>query len=85
MKEYAKARSAFEAALALDSTNVEAREGLTNAIRNDDEPIEQARKRALQDPEVQEILRSFLFFSINVVTLFVFYFQDDFVLCLVRR
>ncbi|VDN51155.1 unnamed protein product [Dracunculus medinensis] len=57
MKEYAKARSAFEAALALDSTNVEAREGLTNAIRNDDEPIEQARKRALQDPEVQEILR----------------------------
>ena len=57
MKEFSKARSAFEAALAIDSTNVEAREGLMNAIRNDDEPPEKARERALQDPEVQEILR----------------------------
>lgn len=57
MKEYGKAQLAFERALEIDSNNAEAREGLMNAIRNNDEPPEKARERALQDPEVQEILR----------------------------
>lgn len=57
MKEYSKARSAFEAALDIDTNNMEARDGLLNAIKNDDENPEKARERALQDPEVQDILR----------------------------
>lgn len=57
MKEYGKAQTAFEMALALDGNNAEAKEGLMNAIRNNDESPEKARERALHDPEVQEILR----------------------------
>ncbi|KHN87650.1 Stress-induced-phosphoprotein 1 [Toxocara canis] len=57
MKEFGKAQTAFEMALALDSNNAEAKEGLMNAIRNNDESPEKARERALHDPEVQEILR----------------------------
>ncbi|VDK47568.1 unnamed protein product [Anisakis simplex] len=56
MKEFGKAQVAFEMALSIDSNNAEAKEGLMNAISNNDESPEKARERALHDPEVQQIL-----------------------------
>lgn len=57
VKEYGKAQSAYEAALALDNNNQEARDGLMNAMRSNNEDPETVRERALRDPEVQEILK----------------------------
>lgn len=57
LKEYGKAQSAYEAALALDNNNQEARDGLMNAMSNNNEDPDAARERALRDPEVQEILK----------------------------
>lgn len=57
VKEYGKAQSVYEAALALDSNNQEARDGLMNAMSSNNEDPEAVRERALRDPEVQEILK----------------------------
>jgi stress-induced-phosphoprotein 1 len=57
MREFSRAQRAYEDALALDANNQEAREGLRCCIRSNDEDPEKAREKALQDPEVQEILR----------------------------
>ncbi|MCP9259789.1 putative Stress-induced-phosphoprotein 1 [Dirofilaria immitis] len=57
LKEFGKAQSAYEAALALDNNNQEARDGLMNAMSNNNEDPDAARERALRDPEVQEILK----------------------------
>lgn len=57
VKEYGKAQSAYEAALALDNNNQEARDGLMNAMSSNNEDPETVRERALRDPEVQEILK----------------------------
>ncbi|KAI3422130.1 Hsp90 cochaperone [Globodera pallida] len=57
MREYGRAQRAYEDALQLDPTNREAREGLHTCMRSNDENPEKARERAMQDPEVQEILR----------------------------
>ncbi|KAK6026290.1 tetratricopeptide repeat protein [Ostertagia ostertagi] len=57
MREWTKAKRAYEDALAVDPSNSEALEGLRNCFRSNDEDPEKARERALEDPEVQAILR----------------------------
>jgi len=57
MREFSRAQSAYEEALMIDPNNSEASEGLMNCIRSNDDDPEKAREKALQDPEVQEILR----------------------------
>lgn len=57
MREFTRAQRAYEDALAIDSNSQEALEGLSSCMRNNDEDPEKARERALQDPEIQEILR----------------------------
>ena len=57
MREYSRAQKSYEDALMLDPQSKEALEGLSNCMRSNDEDPEKARERALQDPEVQEILR----------------------------
>lgn len=57
MREYSRAQRAYEEALSLDSHNAEAMEGLKNCFTSNDEDPEKAREKALQDPEIQEILR----------------------------
>lgn len=54
MKKSNEASEAFQEALMLDENNVEAMEGYRKAIGSADP--EEARKRAMTDPEVQEIL-----------------------------
>lgn len=57
MKEFGKAQKAYEDALVIDPSNAEALAGLRNCIHSNDESPEKARERAMNDPEVQEILR----------------------------
>jgi stress-induced-phosphoprotein 1 len=57
MREFGKAQAAYEAALQIDPKNAEAREGLRSCMLNNDEKPEVARERAMNDPEVQAILR----------------------------
>jgi len=57
MREFGKAQRAYEDALGIEPNNQEAREGLIQSMRNNDEDPEKARERALQDPEVQAILK----------------------------
>uniref|UniRef100_A0A915D8R7 Stress-induced-phosphoprotein 1 n=1 Tax=Ditylenchus dipsaci TaxID=166011 RepID=A0A915D8R7_9BILA len=57
MREFSRAQSAYEAALRIDPNSSEAAEGLRTCYRSNDEDPEKARERALQDPEIQEILR----------------------------
>ena len=57
IREFTRAQRAYEEALAIDSNNQEARDGLMLCMSSNDENPEKARERALQDPEVQEILR----------------------------
>ncbi|XGW04717.1 hypothetical protein V3C99_015692 [Haemonchus contortus] len=57
MREWTKAKRAYEDALGVDPSNAEALEGLRNCFRSNDEDPEKARERALEDPEVQAILR----------------------------
>ncbi|KIH49531.1 tetratricopeptide repeat protein [Ancylostoma duodenale] len=57
MREWTKAKRAYEDALAIDPSNAEAMEGLRNCFRSNDEDPEKARERALEDPDVQAILR----------------------------
>lgn len=56
MKEFSRAETAYKEALHIDPSSEEAREGLRSSLRSNDETPEQARERALQDPEVQAIL-----------------------------
>lgn len=56
MHEYSRAESAYKDALSIDPSSEEAREGLRSCLRSNDETPEQARERALHDPEVQAIL-----------------------------
>jgi stress-induced-phosphoprotein 1 len=56
MREYSRAQKAYEDALSLDPNSSEAREGLSNCHRSNDEDPEKAREKALQDPEIQTIL-----------------------------
>ena len=57
LKNYSKAEDAFQKALAIDSTNVEAMEGYKTASRSASADPEAVRQRAMQDPEVIEILQ----------------------------
>ncbi|KAI1720681.1 tetratricopeptide repeat domain-containing protein [Ditylenchus destructor] len=57
MREFSRAQRCYEDALKVDASNTEALEGLRTCYRSNDEDPEKARERALQDPEVQEILR----------------------------
>ncbi|KAL3101323.1 hypothetical protein niasHT_028079 [Heterodera trifolii] len=57
MREFGRAQKAYEDALQMDSSNHEAMEGLRTCMQSNEENPERARERALQDPEVQEILR----------------------------
>ncbi|KAI1719313.1 tetratricopeptide repeat domain-containing protein [Ditylenchus destructor] len=57
MREFSRAQRSYEDVLTVDSSNGEALEGLRTCYRSNDEDPEKARERALQDPEVQEILR----------------------------
>lgn len=55
MKKSSEAAKAYREALELDENNVEAMEGYRKAITSEDP--EEARKRAMDNPEVQEILK----------------------------
>jgi len=57
MREFSRAQRAYEDVLMIDSANKEALDGLYACTRDSDENPEKAREQALQDPEVQEILR----------------------------
>uniref|UniRef100_A0A914X357 Stress-induced-phosphoprotein 1 n=1 Tax=Plectus sambesii TaxID=2011161 RepID=A0A914X357_9BILA len=57
MREFGKAQRAYEEALNIEPNNQEARDGLMQCLRNNDEDPEKARERAMQDPEVQAILK----------------------------
>ena len=54
LKDDSKAMSAFQKALELDPNNYDAREGLQKCYAADDP--ETRRKRALQNPEIQQIM-----------------------------
>jgi len=56
LKNPQKAAEAFKKAIELDSTNPEALEGFRNANRQADSDPEAVRARAMQDPDVIEIL-----------------------------
>lgn len=55
-KACSRAAEAFRHALELDENNEEARDGLTRALTSEAKDPEAARKRALEDPEVQAIV-----------------------------
>lgn len=55
MKKSSEAAEAFQSALEIDETNAEALDGYKKAIMSTDP--EEMRKRAMQNPEVQEILK----------------------------
>jgi len=56
MKETGRAARAYEDALQLDRDSTEARDGLRQAVAADTANPEEARKRAMNDPEIQAIL-----------------------------
>lgn len=56
LREFTRAQRAYEDALMLDPNSKEAQEGLANCYRLNDEDPAKARERAMQDPEIQEIL-----------------------------
>ena len=56
MKDLSKAQSAFEKALEIDRNNTEAMEGFKKCILTSSSNPEDVRKRAMADPEVQQIL-----------------------------
>ncbi|OQV11929.1 Stress-induced-phosphoprotein 1 [Hypsibius exemplaris] len=56
MKQPSKAAHSFEKALQLDPDNQEAREGLAKVTLENQSNPEEARRRAMEDPEIQEIL-----------------------------
>jgi len=58
MRDYGRAQKSYEDALMLDPNSTEAKEGLMSCYQsNNNEDPDKAREKALQDPEVQEILR----------------------------
>ena len=54
MKDTNKAIQAFQKALNIDPSNGDASEGMRKCFTNDDP--EARRKRAMQDPEIQQIM-----------------------------
>jgi stress-induced-phosphoprotein 1 len=56
MREFTRAQRCYEEALHLDPNSREAREGLSNCYRSNDDNPAQARERAMNDPEIQAIL-----------------------------
>ncbi|OWA54542.1 Stress-induced-phosphoprotein 1 [Hypsibius exemplaris] len=56
MKQPSKAAHSFEKALQLDPDNQEAREGLAKVTLENQTNPEEARRRAMEDPEIQDIL-----------------------------
>jgi len=57
LKNPQKAMDAFEKAIDLDANNDEARQGMRQAMQAINSDPEMAKKRAMEDPEVQEIMR----------------------------
>ena len=57
LKEPAKAMSAYAKAIEIDPDCQEAIDGYRSCAMESNQNPEEARKRAMQDPEVQEILR----------------------------
>lgn len=55
LKETAKAIQAFQKALELDPNSLDAQDGLKKCYSQDDPDAR--RKRAMQDPQIQEIMR----------------------------
>ncbi|CAG2109209.1 unnamed protein product [Medioppia subpectinata] len=56
MKEFSKAQTAYEKALEIDKNNQEAIEGFKKCILSSSSNPDEVRKRAMADPEVQQIL-----------------------------
>jgi len=56
LKEETKAKQAYEQALEIDSSNMEARQGLLECERMLNKDPEEVRRRAMQNPEVQKIM-----------------------------
>ncbi|KAE9556615.1 hypothetical protein FO519_000021 [Halicephalobus sp. NKZ332] len=56
LREFTRAQRVYEEALTLDPNSKEAQDGLANCYRLNDEDPAKARERALQDPEIQQIL-----------------------------
>lgn len=57
MHEYGRAQKAYEDVLMMDPSNREALDGLSACSRESNPNSEKGREQAMQDPEVQEILR----------------------------
>lgn len=57
MQQHSKAISAYQKALELDSSNAEALEGYRSCTMQLNSNPEEIRKRAMSDPEIQQILR----------------------------
>ncbi|XP_054165278.1 stress-induced-phosphoprotein 1-like [Oppia nitens] len=55
-KEFSKAQTAFEKAMEIDKNNQEAMDGFKKCILSTGSNPEETRKRAMADPEVQQIL-----------------------------
>ncbi|KAL1231556.1 Stress-induced-phosphoprotein [Trichinella spiralis] len=56
LKEPIRAMKAFEEALKIDPNNQEAMNGMREAASACDQSPDEARKKALEDPEIREIL-----------------------------
>lgn len=57
MRQFSKAQTAYQHAVELDSNNSEALQGIRECVMAENSDPEETRKRAMADPEIQQILK----------------------------